>query len=144
MLFVFLDLISIALKCSLFELFAVCALLQFAHFDDIWEHDFFDLHIKHIYILISWFFANNLHFAFVALHVLIKCSKSWHLWHSLIRLLRNFVTCKTLSFTINSFLIVLSTSFLNLRLIFTDVCVLFSRFSARVNQINSRASVISF
>ncbi len=139
----FLDLISITLNCSQFELFAACALSQFAHFNDIWEYDFVDLHIKHICILMSWYFAHNLHFAFVSLHVLIKCSKSWHLWHWMISLFKNSVTCKAFSFTINFFLIALSASFLNLRLIFTNVCVLFSCLSARVNQIDSRASVIS-
>jgi hypothetical protein len=139
----FFDLISIIRKCSQFELFAAWALSQFTHFDDIWEHDFVDLHIKHICILMSWFFAHNLHFAFVSLHVLIKCSNLWHLWHWLIRLFRNSVICKAFSFTINFFLIALSTSFLNLRLIFTNVCVLFFRFSTRINQIDSRANVNS-
>jgi hypothetical protein len=40
-------------------------------------------------------------------------------------------------------LIVLSTSFFSRKLILTDECVLFSRFFAFVNQIDSRASVIS-
>ncbi len=93
--------------------------------------------------LMSWFFAHNLHFAFVSLHVLIKCSKSWHLWHWLIRLFKNFVICRIFSFTINFVWIVLSASFLNLRLIFTNMCVLFFRLSARVNQIDSHASVTS-
>ncbi len=65
--------------------------------------DSVDLHIKHICILISWFFAHNLHFAIVFLQVLIKCSNSWHLWHWLIRLFRNFVTCKDFSLKTNLF-----------------------------------------
>jgi hypothetical protein len=129
----FLDLISIALKCSQLTSFAACVSLQFAHFDDMWEHDSVDLHIKHICILISWFFAHNLLFSIVFLQMLIRCSNSWHLWHWLIRLFKNFVTCKNFSFTIKSFLIVLSASFLNFKLIFTDECVLFFRFSVRVN-----------
>jgi hypothetical protein len=63
------------------------------------------------------------------------------LWHWLIRLFRNFVTCKDFPFTIKPFLIVLSALFLNFKLIFTDECVLFPRFSVRVNQIDSRANV---
>jgi hypothetical protein len=61
----------------------------------------------------------------------------------LIRLLRNFVTCKIFSFIIKFFLIILSASFLSLRLILIDECILFFRFSTRVNQIDSRASVKS-
>jgi hypothetical protein len=64
----FLVLISIALKCSQFELFATCVSSQFAYFDDMWEQNFIDLHIKHLCILVSWFFVSNLHFADVSLH----------------------------------------------------------------------------
>ncbi len=139
----FLDLISIALKCSHLTSFVACDSLQFAHFVDMWKQDSVDLFIKHICILISWFFAHNLHFAIVFLQVLMRCSNSGHLWHWLIRLFKNFVTCKNFSFTNKSFLIVLSASFLNFKLIFTDECVLFSRFSVRVHQIDWRASVKS-
>ncbi len=72
-LWFFFDLISIARKFSQFQLFDACASSQFAHFEDIWEHDLIDLHIKHRCILVSWFFAQCLHFA-VSLHVLFKCS----------------------------------------------------------------------
>ncbi len=139
----FLDLISIARKYSQFVSFAVWASSQFAHFDDICEHDSVDLHITHICILMSWFWAQNRHFACVSLHVLIRCSNFWHLWHWLIRLFKNSVTCSTLSFTINSFLIVLSASSFDLKLILIEKCVLFSRFSTRVNHIDSRANVTS-
>ncbi len=139
----FFDLISIARKCSHFVSLAVWASSQFAHFEDIWEHDFVDLHIKHMCILISWFFAQCLHFATAFLHVFIKCSNFWHLWHWLIRLFKNSVICKTFSCTIKSDLIVLSTLFFSRKLILTDERVLFSRFFAFVNQIDSRANVIS-
>jgi hypothetical protein len=83
-----------------------------------------------------------LHFQLVEFHTLIKYSNFWHLWHWFMRLFRNSVTCKVFSFMINSFLITFSTSFLHLRLILIDECVLFSLFFVRVNQIDSRASVM--
>ncbi len=139
----FLDLISIARRWAQFESFAAWALSRFAHSDNIWEHEFVDLHIKHICVLISWFFTHNLHFAFVSLQTFIKCSNCWHLWHWLILLFKNSVTCRTFSFMIRSFLIVLTTSFFRFKLILIDECVLFSHFSIRVNQIDSRANVKS-
>jgi hypothetical protein len=139
----FLVLISIARKCSQFELFATCISSQFAHFDDMWEQSSIDLHIKHICILVSWFFAQNLHFADISLHVLIKCSNFWHLWHWLTWLFKNSLTCKTFSLTIKFFLKALFASIFSFRLILTEVCVLFSRFLTFVNQIDSRANVKS-
>jgi hypothetical protein len=139
----FLDLILIARKCSHFVSFVEWASSQFAHFDDIWEHDSVDLHIKHMCIRISWSFAQCRHFAIVSLHVFIKCSNFWHLWHWLIQLFNNFFTCRTFSNTIKFVLIILSISFFNRKLILTNECVLFSRFSTFVNQIDSRANVIS-
>jgi hypothetical protein len=94
----------------------------------MWEQNSIDLHIKHIYILVSWFFAQNLHFANVFLHVLIKCSNFWHLWHWLTRLFKNSLTCKTFSLTIKSFLRAFFASIFSFKLILTKECVLFSRF----------------
>jgi hypothetical protein len=128
----FLDLILIARKCSQFELFDVCASSQFTHFDDMWKHDLIDLYTKHICIFVSWSFAQCLHFV-VSLHVLIKFSYFWHLWHWLIRLFENFVTCSVFLSTIRSFFKAFSASFLNLRLILTNECVSFSHFSFRAN-----------
>jgi hypothetical protein len=101
------------------------------------------LHIKHICILVSWLSAQYLHFAVVSLQMLIKCSNFWHLWHWLIRLFKNFVTCKILSFTIRIFFNAFSASFFNFRLILTNEYVLFFRFSFLVNQIDLRAIVKS-
>jgi hypothetical protein len=129
----FLDLISIARKCSQFKLFDACDSLQFTHFDNILKQDSIDLHIKHISILVSWFFIQYLHFAVVSLQMLIKCLNFWYLWHWLIRLFKNFVTCRILSCTIRSFFNVFSASFFNFRLILTNECVLFSRLSFLVN-----------
>jgi hypothetical protein len=108
-----LDFNSIARKCSQFELFDACAFSQFAHFDDMWEHDSIDLHIKHICIFVSCFFAQYLQVAVVSLQMLIKCSNFWHLWHWLTRLFKNSVTCKAFSFIVNSFLIAVTTTALS-------------------------------